>query len=104
MKRNEEIIQLSHEIMLDITDSRLPLHNVLPKASRLSLLLDIPKNVELFQTWAKYAEQNQFALDAYKDNIASAKDPNVRFSSNPNQYVMNSHGNIMERSGIRKHA
>lgn len=105
MKRNEEIAQLSYEIMLDITDSRLPLHNILLKASRLSLLLDIPSNVELFQTWAKYAEQNQFAIDAYRDNLASAKDPNVSVSSsNPNQYVMNNQGNIFERSGIRKDA
>lgn len=105
MKRNEEITLLAEEIMLDITNNRLPLHNVLLKSSRLSLLLDIPANVKLFQDWAKYAEQNQFALDAYTANLASAADPNVSISSaNPSQYVMNSYGNTIERSGIRNDA
>lgn len=105
MKRNEEILQLSYEVMVDITDNRLPLHNILLKASRLSLLLDIPNNVELFQGWSKYAEQSQFVLDSYTDNLASARDPDISISSaNPNQHVYGSQGNIFERSGIRKEA
>lgn len=105
MKRNEEITQLSSEILLDITENRLPLHVILLKASRLSLLLDIPTNVSLFQNWSQYAEQNQFAIETYRDSLEAAKDPSISLSSaNPNQYVSGGWGNTMERSGIRKDA
>ena len=38
MKINIEIADLSNEIMLDITDDRLSLHNIVLKDSRLALL------------------------------------------------------------------
>lgn len=88
MKRNEEILKLAEEIMIDITDSRIPLHNILLKASRLAVLLDIPKAVESFKEWAKSAEQNQFVVDTFKSNIESTRD------NNP-------YGNIRERNEIR---
>lgn len=105
MKRNEQITKLAEEIMLDITNSRLPLHNILLKASRLSLLLDMPDNVKTFKEWARYAEQNQFTVDTFRANIESAKDRDVSISSaNPNQYVWNPAGNFMERQQIRTNA
>ena len=33
MERNNEILQLAEEIMIDITNDRIPLHNILLKAS-----------------------------------------------------------------------
>lgn len=105
MKRNEEIVRLAEEIMVDITDSRLPLHNILLKASRLSMLLSIAENVNLFKEWAKYAEQNLFVVDTFKSNIESAKDRNVSISSsNPDQYVFSDLGNYYERLTIRNDA
>lgn len=105
MTRNEEITALAEEIMLDITNNRIPLHNALLKASRLSLLIDMPKNVDLFKEWAKYAEQNSFVVETYKSTIESAKDRDVAISSaNPYQTVYNPMGNFMERSGIRSEA
>ncbi len=68
MKKNEEITDLSQEIMLDITNDRLPLHNILLKGSRLSLLLDIPANVTLFTEWAKWAEQNSFTIGSFESS------------------------------------
>jgi hypothetical protein len=47
MKINIEIADLSNEIMLDITDDRLILHNIILKASRLALLTDIPASYDL---------------------------------------------------------
>lgn len=105
MKRNEEILNLAEEIMLDITNSRIPLHSVLLKASRLSLLLDIPKNVTLFKEWAKFAEQNSFVIETYKSTIEATKDHDVSIASaNPEQYVFNPIGNTFERTGIRNEA
>lgn len=105
MRRNEEILNLADEIMLDITNSRIPLHSVLLKASRLSLLLDIPKNVTLFKEWAKFAEQNSFVIETYKSTIEAAKDHDVSIASaNPEQYVFNPIGNNIERAGIRNEA
>lgn len=102
MKKNEEILQLSEEILVDITDERLPLHNILLKASRLSLLLDIPKNVDLFKGWAKFAEQNFFVVSSFQSNMEAAKDPNFSIASaNPSQYIHNFSGNAMERHGLR---
>lgn len=105
MKRNEEILNLAEEIMLDITNSRIPLHSVLLKGSRLSLLLDMPKNVTLFKEWAKFAEQNSFVIETYKSTIEAAKDHDVSIASaNPEQYVFNPIGNNIERAGIRNEA
>jgi hypothetical protein len=105
MTRNEEITALAEEIMLDITNNRIPLHSALLKASRLSLLIDMPKNVDLFKEWAKYAEQNSFVVETYKSTIESAKDRDVAISSaNPHQIVYNSMGNFLERNGIRSEA
>jgi len=93
LSKNEEITKLSEEILLDITSNRVPLHIVLLKSSRLSLLLDIPKNVELFKDWSKSAEQKNFIIETYNTNIDAAKDTSVSVASaNPNQYV-NTFGN-----------
>ncbi len=105
MRRNEEITALAEEIMLDITNNRIPLHNSLLKVSRLSLLIDMPKNTILFKEWAKYAEQNSFVIETYKSTIESAKDRDVAISSaNPYQTVYNPMGNSFERSSIRNEA
>ena len=102
MKKNEEITKLSEEIMVDITDSRLPLHNILLKSSRLSLLLDLAENVKLFKDWSKYAEQNQFIVSAFQISMQAAQDRNVSItSSNPHQMVTAPWGNLLERSGIK---
>lgn len=110
MKRNDEIIKLSSEIMVDITDGRLPLYTVLLKASRLSLLLDLPKNVDLFKDWAKYAEQNQFVVDTFRSSMEATKDPDVSITSaNPNEFVngrfgTGQNGNTIERNYLRSEA
>jgi len=105
MSRNEEISALAEEIMLDITNSRTPLHNALLKSSRLSLLLDIPDNVKLFKDWAQYAEQNSFIVETFNVNIDSAKDHDVAISSaNPYQHVSAPWGNFIERNTIRTEA
>lgn len=72
MNKNSEIANLAEEIMLDITNNRIPLSNICLKASRLSLLLDIPVNINLFAEWAKYAEENQFLIDTFQVNIQSS--------------------------------
>lgn len=110
MKRNEEIVSLSSEIMIDITEGRLPLHVILLKASRLSSILDMSKNVDLFEGWAKFAETNQFYVETFQASIDAAKDPNVSISSaNPNEWVNGGFGggvkgNTAERSYIRNTA
>lgn len=72
MTKNLEITKLAEEIMMDITDSRLPLHNILLKASRMALLLDMPDNVNIFKAWAKQAETNQFTIDSFAASMAAA--------------------------------
>lgn len=105
MNRNEEITSLAEEIMLDTTNSSIPLHNSLLKASRLSLLVDIPANVSLFKEWAQYAEQNSFIIGSFNASIDAAKDHDVAISSaNPNQHVMAPWGNTIERNAIRTEA
>lgn len=88
MNKSEEIKALSEDILIDISNEKRPLHIILLRASRLSLLLDMPGNVELFKNWAKYAEQNQFIVASFQANIASAS----------------SQSNGFERSGIRQTA
>lgn len=110
MERNKEIVQLSNEIMLDITNGRLPLYVILLKAARLSSLLDMPKNVDLFKQWAKFAESNQFVIDTFRSSIESAHDPDISITSaNPNEYVNGVYGgkhngNVIERGGLRQEA
>lgn len=105
MSKNDEILLLAEEILVDITNQRLPLHNILLKTSRLSLLLDIPGNVTLFQNWAKYAEQNQFVVDTYQIDMSAAGDRDISVSSqNPNQYVFSPIGNAFERTQLRNNA
>ena len=105
MSKNEDITFLAEEIMVDITNNRIPLHNAMLKASRLSLLVEIPDNVKLFKEWAKYAEQNSFIIETYKSSIEAAKDRDVAISSaNPNQRVYSPMGNFIERGGIRNEA
>lgn len=90
MKKNEKILQLSEEILIDITNDRLPLHNILLKAAYLSQLLEMTKNVTIFKGWAKLSEQNSSVMQSFESNIAAAKDPNVSItSSNPQQYIHN---------------
>lgn len=91
--------------MIDITDNRIPLHNALLKCSRLSLLVDISQNVNLFQDWAKYAESNAFVIGSFNVSMEAAKDPDLSLSSaNPNQVVSKGFGNSFERTGLRDHA
>lgn len=105
MKKNEQIAQLAEEIMVDITDSRLPLHNILLKASRLSLLLDLPDNVKFFKEWANFTEQNLFIVDTFNVRVEAAKDKDVSIhSANPDQFVMSPFGNSMERRMIKNEA
>lgn len=111
MRRNEEIIQLSSEIMLDISDGRLPLHIILLKASRLAMILDMTESVTWFKERAKYAESNQFVLETFRTSIDAARDPNVSVSSaNPNEWVNGTafgggvRGNISERTALRTSA
>ena len=105
MSKNREITQLAEEIMIDITNSRLPLHNILLKASRLSLLLDMPENVNIFKQWAEFAEQNQFVVETYSTNVEAAKDREVSISSaNPSQYVIGPVGNVFERQRLKEEA
>ncbi len=102
MEKNEEITILSKEIMVDITDNRIPLHNILLKCSRLSLLVNLPHNVKLFQDWAKYSETNSFIVGSFNVSMESAKDPNVSLASaNPSQYINSGFGNSFERSSLR---
>lgn len=105
MTRNEEITGLAEEILLDITNNRIPLHNALLKAARLSFLVDIPANIKLFKEWAQYAEQNLFIIETFNANIESAKDCDVAISSaNPYQHVSAPWGNTLERTTIRNEA
>jgi hypothetical protein len=77
VNKNQEILSLAEEIMLDITNNRIHLYNILLKASRLSLLIDLPDNVKFFKEWAKYAEQNQFIQDTFQINMQAATSANV---------------------------
>lgn len=105
MNINEQITNLAEEIMVDITNNRLPLHNILLKASRLSLLLNMPENIKFFKEWAKYAEQNLFIVETFKSSIEATKDPDVSIASaNPDQYIFNPTGNVFERRGLRDEA
>jgi hypothetical protein len=111
MNRNGEIIQLSKEMMLDITEGRIPLCIVLLKGSRLSSLLDMPESDDWFKRAAKYAEANQFVVENFRTSLEAAKDPNVSVSSaNPNEWVNGTSfgggikGNIAERNYLRNEA
>lgn len=102
MKKSEEVLQLSKEILIDITNDRLPLHNILLKASRLSLLLDIPTNVDLFKGWAKFAEQNSFVVGSFQSCMEAAKDPDISLASASTSPIANIvHHNAFERREIR---
>src|SRR3990167_7703431 len=106
MGKNEEITQLSDEIMQDLTSGVIPLHSALLKAARLSLLVGIPKNVQLFKDWAKYAEENSFVISSFNTSMEAAKDPNISVSS-ANEYERVTAGissNIFERTGLRTQA
>lgn len=105
MKKNEKILQLAEEITIDITDSRIPLHNVMLKAARLSLLLDLPDNVKWFKDHAKNAEQQSFLATSFQSSILAAQDKDISISSaNPNQYIISPAGNFIERGKIRDEA
>ena len=102
MKRNEEIASLANEILLDIGNNRTPLHISLLKASRLSGMLDMPTNVSLFQSWAKFVEGQEFISNSFQTRIEAAKDPNISYTGGNQFYVP--HSNFWERSGIKSEA
>ncbi len=106
MKRNEEIVQLAYEIMVDLSENRLPLHYVLLKASRLSTLVNIPGNVTLFQNWSKEAELNSFIVNTYNNSISATRDSDFAYSSNnPGLWTLPpTQGNGYERSLLRSEA
>ncbi|MFZ2975397.1 MAG: hypothetical protein WA055_02060 [Candidatus Moraniibacteriota bacterium] len=105
MKKNEEILQLAEEIMIDISNERLPLHNILLKAARLSLFLNIPANINLFKGWAKFAEQNSFIVGSFKTNMEAAKDPDISLANASSSPFANTvHHNSFERMGLRDNA
>ena len=92
--------------MLDLTDNRLPLYNVLLKASRLGLLLDMPKNVQLFKTWSKDAEKNMFVTENFRINMEAAKDASrsyVEAAPDPLR-ISPQMSNTLERIGLRNNA
>jgi len=98
MKRSEEITSLAHEIMLDISEQRTPLHLSMLKASRLSLLLDMPNEVKIFQGQSEDAESMQFSIDSFNSQIDATRDPNISYAGS-NQYYT-PQGNKFERSHI----
>lgn len=98
MKRSEEITTLAKEILIDISDHRTPLHVSLLKASRLSLLLDMPANVTLFQNWAQDAETTEFIVGSFQSRIEAAKDPDISYAGENRFY--SPHGNSIERGAI----
>ena len=77
MNKNEEITKISGEILLDITENRMPLNIILLKCSRLALLLDLPQSVEYYKNSAEYSESNSFTIETFRNNIEAAKDSDV---------------------------
>lgn len=98
MKRTEEITKLAKEILLDLSEQRSPLHVSILKASRLSHLLDMPSNVQLFQGWSEDAQTMEFFVGSFQSRIDAAKDPNISYGG-PNLYYT-PHRNNVERSQI----
>lgn len=106
MKSSEEIIALSNEILVDLSENRIPLHCVLLKAARLAMLTGFSSNITTFQTMSKLCETKSFLVDTFQSSVDAAKDPNISYSSaNPNQvFYGNSSSNMYERSTLRKTA
>jgi len=85
----------------DFENNKIPLPNILLKTAKLSALLGIDYNVNLFKGWAKDAEHKIFTIGSFQSNIEAAKDPDVSLkSSNPYQSVHH-FNNYQERLGIR---
>lgn len=103
MKKNEEIVLLADEILNDLTNSQIPLANIILKSSKLSLLVDAPSNVKLFQSWSKTVEHGLFLTNSYDSSIAAAQDrPTSIQSANPKQYIHQPYGNSIERNTIKQ--
>ena len=102
-KINKEIADLAYEIMIDITNDRLKLHNIMLKSSRLSLLLSFQELHNWFKENARLAEKNQFIVETLQKNMEATKDPNISLSSvNPNEYTnLGIRSNMNERILLR---
>lgn len=105
LSKKDRVIILSREILDDIIDDKIKLSKILLKASELSSLLDIEKNINLFKTWSKDAEYKEFILNTYSSDMKAAQDPSFSINSaNPNQFVSPYLGNYQERQGLRTNA
>jgi hypothetical protein len=102
ISKNQEILELSREILEDIDSHVIPLASTLLKTSRLSSAIKDDKSVTYFQGIAKDAEHKKFIIDTFEINMQSTKDPNISYA-NPNQRVYN-FGNKFERENLRKQA
>lgn len=69
MRRSEEITNLAYEIIVDISEQKTPLHISMLKASRLSLLLDMPNNVNIFQKQSEDAESIEFNISSFQSRM-----------------------------------
>ncbi len=98
MKRNEEITNLAYEIMLDISEQKSPLHISMLKASRLSLLLDMPDNVKIFQGQSEDAESMEFNVGSFANQMEAARDPNTSYGGPSKFYIPPT--NRLERAQI----
>lgn len=85
MKRSEEITALAYEIIVDISEKKIPLHVSMLKASRLCLLLDMPDNVKIFQGQAQDCESMEFNIGSFSNQMEAAKDPNNSYAGS-NQF------------------
>jgi len=106
MKNSEEITSLAYEILVDLSENRVPIHCTLLKASRLAMITNDSKNRSVFQEMSKYAETATFLVETFQSSVDAARDPNISLSSaNPNQYLRNwGNSNAIERSALRKSA
>lgn len=104
MKKSEEITELAYEILIDLSEDKIPLHCILLKASRLAMITNDPANMSIFQRMSNQAETSAFLIETFQSSIDAARDPNTSLASaNPNQYLYSSGGNNSgERTLLRK--
>ncbi len=100
MGKNEEIETLALSILDDLTEGTVHLHAIMLKASKLSLLVNLPKNVEHFKKWASEIEPLEFTISSFASSMNAAVDPNVSHNST----LSITHHNSGERHGLRKKA
>ncbi|HEX9804945.1 MAG TPA: hypothetical protein VGA67_04640 [Candidatus Dojkabacteria bacterium] len=105
-EKNQIITTLAEEITEDISNNRLPLHNVMLKAVKLARLLDHADSINWFKTNAKHAENYSGIIGSHQINMSSAVDPHISLqSSNPNEIIGTStfgRNNKLERQEIWK--